>query len=99
MSVLVDGSTQDGEKFSETFDSINLKRPLLAKLNYERRLQGRQVPLRVPVQHEEQNEAVENDDESFYTPVNMDSTTRPTYHNSMSSSTIDSVLPQALERL
>ena len=69
--MLVEGSTQDGEKVSETIEKINLKRPLLARLKYDHRLQGRQVPLRIPVQHEERNEPVQND-ESYYQPVFME---------------------------
>lgn len=97
--MLVEGSTQDGEKFSELIEKINLKRPLLSKLKYDHRLQGRQIPLRIPVQHEERNEAVENDDESYYQTVPYDrnhSSDEPTMRNYLLDSTDSSSLSQAV---
>lgn len=59
--MIVEGSTQD-KKFIKRTIQHNLKRPLLAKLNYgANRKKGRNVPVRQPVQHEE-NEAIENDE-------------------------------------
>lgn len=63
----VDGSRQDIEQVIEDIKGINLRRPLLAKLNFDNKMKGRQVPLRIPVQNEECS-AVEHD-ESYYQPV------------------------------
>ena len=62
--VTIGGSLQDGQEVNEELTDVNLKRPLLAKLNFDNKMKGRQ---RVPVQHEEDN-AVEHD-ESFYQQV------------------------------
>lgn len=67
IAVTVSGSRQDGEQVTKDLEHINLKRPLLAKLNFDNKMKDNGTPGRVPVQHEEDN-AVEHD-ESFYQQV------------------------------
>lgn len=64
VNVTVDGSRQDGDRVTHDITNINLKRPLLAKVNFDNKLKGWQIPLREPVQHEEDG-ATEHDESCF----------------------------------